>query len=35
MYEANSTSITLCDNCTDCAKGRNLSNLPVGATDAY
>jgi len=35
MWETNTTSLTLCTNCTDCAKGRNLSNLPIGATDAY
>lgn len=35
MYEANSTSTTLCTNCTDCAKGRHLVSLPIRATDDY
>ncbi len=35
MFAVNSPSLTLCDNCTDCAKARDLSSLPIGATDAY
>ncbi len=35
MYEANSTSITLCPNCIDSIRGRNLSSLPVDGTSAY
>jgi len=35
MYEANSTSITLCPNCVDSIRGRNLSSLPVYGTSGY
>jgi hypothetical protein len=35
MYEANSTSITLCPNCVDSIRGRNLSSLPVYGTSPY
>jgi len=35
MFAVNSPSLTLCTNCTACAKGRSLSSLPIGATHAY
>jgi len=35
MYEANSTSITFCPDCTDGLRGRNLKALPVRGTDPY
>jgi hypothetical protein len=35
MFEANSPSLTLCDNCTDSVKGRNLAALPIAATAGY
>jgi len=35
MYEANSSSVRLCDHCVDCVRGRNLSSLPIGATASY
>jgi hypothetical protein len=35
MYEANSTSVTFCPDCTDGLRGRNLKKLPVRGTDPY
>lgn len=35
MYAVNTPSLTLCSNCTDCTKGRNLASLPIGATAGY
>jgi hypothetical protein len=35
MYEANSTSVTFCDHCSDGLKARNLSSLPLSGDGAY